>query len=419
MGNSKSYADANTAASFVSSGLVLRLDPGNMSSYDASENLVTHSTYNASTWTNIFPAGATLTTGISDPLGGTTAVRLSGTNTTNSLLRVSFPNFTPSTSELITISVYIRRISGTTAINWNGESGLFMDLADTPPSGNYLSQLITNQWVRVFFTSRSTNAAKGFIDLLSDNRNDYVLDFWGVQVERNANMGTYRPTSGTVAARTSTTWNDLSGSGYNFTVSPLAYNSGDGGHMNFETATTGIAKRVVGGVLTDMPMTENSTFMIFSTIKNTVDDWRTLLRGTANDHQVIAENGSTRLGMYDNDGIAGPANRDFRSGGFDIEMMNDPYSKINCLTFKFKRSSTPHWRMHVNSSILADGIITTSQSMTSGFSAIGGYHMENANPLSAVQFWGRIYLILHYDRELTDNEIKQNFAFFRTRFGLT
>jgi len=35
------------------------------------------------------------------------------------------------------------------------------------------------------------------------------------------------------------------------------------------------------------------------------DDWRTLTRGASNDHQIIVENGSQRLGMYDNAGGGG------------------------------------------------------------------------------------------------------------------
>jgi len=157
---------------------------------DNSENLVSYSTYNASTWSNNFPAGATLTTGISAPDGSTNAVRFTCNNTTNALLRVTFPSFTPNGTDTYTTSFFVRKISGTGS-SWT-------DLNDGNPSVEYSSQLITNQWVRVTVSAVPTATAKTFIDLFSDNNTNYTLDFWGVQIEKKSSVGAYVATNGTI-----------------------------------------------------------------------------------------------------------------------------------------------------------------------------------------------------------------------------
>jgi hypothetical protein len=190
----------------IQNGLQFYIDPSIPGSYSGNNNLVTYSTYNSSTWTNQFTAGATLTTtGITAPDGTTTAVRLSCTNTTNALLRVTFPTFTPNGTDSYTSSFWVRKVSGTTAAG----NVLTTDVADDNPlGGNYLPLLVTGQWVRVSFTAVPTATAHGFIDLLSDNTNNYVLDFWGVQVERGPVATAYCPTNGT---NTAFGINDLSG----------------------------------------------------------------------------------------------------------------------------------------------------------------------------------------------------------------
>ena len=162
--------------------------------YSMSENLVSYSTYNASTWGSYFPANATITTGISAPDGTSTAIRFTCTATGNSLLRVLFPAFTPNGTDTYTSSFYVRLISGTTG-------GLSSDLNDGAPNGSYLSSLVSNQWVRVSFSGVPTATSKSFIDLLSDSTNNYVLDFWGVQVEKGSVATDYTPTTTTAISR--------------------------------------------------------------------------------------------------------------------------------------------------------------------------------------------------------------------------
>ena len=168
---------------------------------EGTTNLVNYSTYFASDssprWRNYFPATATITTGIDAPDGTNTAVRLTCNNTGNSLLRVEFDAFTPNGTDTYTASFYVRKISGTTA---NGNE-LTCDLHDGSPSTNYLPQLVTNQWVRIVVSGVPSNSLKSFFDLLSDRRNDYVLDFWGLQIEQKSFATSYMPSSGIQGSR--------------------------------------------------------------------------------------------------------------------------------------------------------------------------------------------------------------------------
>lgn len=171
----------NHSPSIVRDNLLLNLDFKNAKKFSTdlgTNNLVQDWKYNIATWSNLFPANTQITTGIDAPDGSKTAVRITCKTTGSSLLRVNFNSFTPNGTDTYIISFWVRKISGSISTS----NQLLSDLADGISYG-YISQLVINKWVRVTYSEIPTATAKTWVDLLSNNSNDYVLDFWGVKVE--------------------------------------------------------------------------------------------------------------------------------------------------------------------------------------------------------------------------------------------
>lgn len=209
-----------------------------------------------------------------------------------------------------------------------------------------------------------------------------------------------------------TTWYDLSGNGYHFTINANAYSTSGGiPHMSFVSDTTGAAKRVVNGSLSDVPNASNGTIMVFSSILNSTSTWRTLVRGASADHQVIIETGANNLGMYDNN------NSGFIDSTFDITSLPSPYTQFNCLTWKLSQSA-PHYSFQYNDDGTEYTIDNANATFNNGFSVIGAYHDGSASPTSSSQYWGNIAVFLYYQRHLSDSEIAQNYNALRNRFGV-
>jgi hypothetical protein len=203
----------------------------------------------------------------------------------------------------------------------------------------------------------------------------------------------------------------LSGSGYNFNVNASAYSTTGGiPHMNFE-GSFGAAKRVVSGSLANVPNFSNGTIMCFTTILNSTGDWRTMIRGSSSDHQVIIQAGANNLGMYDND------SNQFISAGFNITSLPNPYTQFNCLTWKLSQSS-PYYQFQYNNDPTIYSITNASATFNNGFSVIGAYHGETTGTGSgdSYQYWGKIAVFLYYNRALTAAEVSQNYNALKSRY---
>lgn len=210
---------------------------------------------------------------------------------------------------------------------------------------------------------------------------------------------------------TGTTWFDLSGNARDFTINASAYSTSGGiAHMNFE-GSFGSAKRVVGGVLTDVPGNTNGTIMVFSTILNSTGNWRTMVRGASADHQVIIENGQNNLGMYDNNTNA------FISSGYNITSLPNPYTQFNCLVFKLSQSS-PYYDFSFNGGTSVATITNANATFNNGFCVIGAYHNESTNVNTSTQYWGKIGYFMYYNKHLSQAEVSQNFNALRGRYGI-
>lgn len=211
-----------------------------------------------------------------------------------------------------------------------------------------------------------------------------------------------------------TTWTDLSGNGYDFTVQSGSWvSAGIASYFNF-SGSYSCAKRVVGGVLSDVPASTTNTLMIFSTILNSTADWRTLIRGASSDHNVIIQSGANIIGKYDN------TTNSFPSSGYNVTSITNYTTVFNCLHFKFAQSS-PFWTFGWNNNFDVGSITNSSASNSDGFASIGAYHNANATVTSsanASQYWGNIALVMYYNRTLSDTEVRQNYNTLRGRYGV-
>ena len=264
------------------------------------------------------------------------------------------------------------------------------------PSDGYMRYNTDLDLIEVFYSSDWVDIATGNIVT------GIVTD--GLVLYLDAGNSSSYPGSGT-------TWTDLSGNGYNFTINANAYTTSGGiSYMSFINDTNGGAKRVVGGSLSDVPNYQNGTFMVFSTILNSTSTWRTLVRGAAGDHAAIIESGTNNLGMYDN--ATG-----FYDSGFDITSLPSPYTQFNCLIWKPSQSS-PYYSFQYNDNSTTYTITNANATFDVGFASIGCFHDNSTIPTSSSQYWGNISVFLYYNKHLSSSEIQQNYNYFKGRFGL-
>jgi hypothetical protein len=210
---------------------------------------------------------------------------------------------------------------------------------------------------------------------------------------------------------TGTAWNDLSGAGNHFTLTnAAAFNSSGPKYMDFN-GSYGAAYRA-----TDIALANTVTYMVWTRVKNSTADWRTLTRanaGTGN-HHVIITAGGWDIGMYNNSGTNSPSANN-TSGYLQTSLPNHGTSNWICMYWRFNTSS-PYYRMSYNDTpgtIRANITTSGAQYGGTGFGTLGAY-----NYAAPSQYWGDISAFYAYNRILTDAELMQNFNQTRGRFGL-
>jgi len=225
--------------------------------------------------------------------------------------------------------------------------------------------------------------------------------------DNQADSGTYQV--GTVTMDFASVWTDLTRSGYNFNINSGAYNSSGPKYMDFN-GSYGIAKNGTDISLDD---TNGVTYIVWTRVKSTTGDWRTLTRSYTADHHVIIYYTSYDIGMYDNDSAG------FISSGYNQSSLPGYNTGTwNMLVWRF-RPSSPHYLLSYNNSneTTRGSISNTNARYNRGFGSIGGYHQGNTDVNSASQFWGDIAIFQAYNRELNYRELNQNYYATVARFG--
>lgn len=193
---------------------------------------------------------------------------------------------------------------------------------------------------------------------------------------------------------------DLSGNGNTVTMANTGIFTSSNGIPHFDCSSVNHMYFSAG----DIAGSSNATLILFTTIRNSTADWRTLFRGTTNgQHQVIIQTGTNIIGMYDND-----TGGTFISSGYDITNIPNPYDQFNMLTFKMSANSSPYWELYINNNPTPVARISDSRAAFKGMRNIGG--------TSGGQLWGRIGTFLYYNRFLTPAEINETYMRYAPRY---
>lgn len=221
----------------------------------------------------------------------------------------------------------------------------------------------------------------------------------GMTLHLDAGVNESYPGSGTV-------WYDLSGNSNHFNIVAGAYNSSGAKYMDFN-GSYGMAKNTA-----DISLSNNVTYILWTRIKNSSADWRTLTRGYGSDHQVIIQSGGWEMGMYDS------ATAFVGSGYSQQSLPNYGTSNWICLYFRFQPSN-PYWYMSYNDtpSTTRASISNSNAVYSNGFGSLGGYHAGSQTPSVGDQFWGDIASFMVYNRVLSDAELLQVYNAQKSRFG--
>jgi hypothetical protein len=202
-----------------------------------------------------------------------------------------------------------------------------------------------------------------------------------------------------------TTWFDLSPLGNNFEINPSAFNSSTSTRYMDFNGSYGCAKKQN----TDLIVSGNVTVCLWTRVKNSTSEWRTLLRGrsSGDDHQVIIQSGGWSIGMYDNTNGTG-----FNSSGFSQQSLPGYPNDWVFMVWRFFDAEMPHYELGYNdtASLIRGSINSVNSRFKHGFCSIGAYNNGSQNDVNnASQYWGDISMISVYNRILNPYEILENY----------
>ena len=211
-------------------------------------------------------------------------------------------------------------------------------------------------------------------------------------------------------------WKDLSGNidsvNEHFNINSSAFKSLNGIKWMDFGGSFGSAKKV----LSNDTLLANSYSMIAWTRPITsTGNWRTLVRSQYRgaNHDVIIENGSNRMGLYNTDNVSG-----FQYLGYDITSITNFSTEWNSYEFVYN-SSSPYMSFYLNGEDSPRGTNTSSNTnigTNSGIYCIGAYHNGSSDVNTNSQYWGDVSVFLLYNRILSNYERKDIYKAYRTKF---
>ena len=214
---------------------------------------------------------------------------------------------------------------------------------------------------------------------------------------------------------TGTTWFDLSGNGYDLTLSSSGVFVDDGGNDKYMNFDSGIAKYLPGGTLTDIPTTDGATgtWVFYTSLRNAVD-LKTLIRNVNFVHPVIAWTDGVTLGNY--------VEPSFFNSGFNMTTIPNVYTEPHMMAWKFSWDTTPTWQFYY------DSFTSTAQATLNNFptfisnrtwasSCIGAWHGNSSSPTTFSQNWGKVWFAAYYPFVLSTEQLDQVNSYISQRYA--
>jgi hypothetical protein len=419
----------------ATSGLVLSLDAANSKGFDSYENLFTYSQFPQSTTTS-YPTGwngwnpaTILKSQTLSPDGVNYGVFHGAINQNGGGLVKYITGLTPNTSYYV--SYYVKGLTSSelTYFTNNNARGTTTGTADgatnvawfaatqvqflcsnyngTGASGTYQIPL-TQNWQKVGGVIISDSAGSAFI-LISNNVGDTGTGnedgggTWmigGAQLETGLTASTYYPTTGTTKTR-GTTLADLSGGGNTGTLTNgPTYSSANGGSIVFDATNDSII------------IPENSAL---NTQTPTVEVW-------------VKTNATTQNGFWFEKGQVNTQYSLFQEGAVIQWRQNIGGSITNLSTTTATYMNTNSWyqvvatytsgsrKLYINGTLVNSDAQTGTIATNANGMSIGVYGGYNGG--RGYYYSGNIASVKIYNRELSADEVSQNFNATRGRYGV-
>lgn len=383
--------------------LILSIDAENPKSFGG-VNYIANSAYSATDWSNIYPVNTSIVTGIDDPEGSNTALRVICANTGPSLIRVLFPAFTPNGTDTYTSSFYARLITPT-----YGPGALATDVHDGAPNITYGSQLIANTWVRVQASGVPTATSKSFIDLLSDSTTNATIDFWGVQLEPTVNATPMTVTTGTAKTSRAKTVFDMSIANLVPTVTFTGTSRFTTNPEKFDTeATTSLQQSY---------LTPSTPIVFSDTNEYSMEFWVKLRTNAESTFHSLAGQLITNqwLSVLTNNTTGNNWYIRYRenSGTYrDSPIITTHNIQTSWTHIVVTVDESRNIRFYVNgellNSVAATSTVFNINAIMGGYSNVGTYYA----------FQGSMGACRIYSKTLSTDEVRANFFSLRSRFGI-
>ena len=212
---------------------------------------------------------------------------------------------------------------------------------------------------------------------------------------------------------TGTTWTDLSTAGNNFSLATAsAFQSGSQPYMDFR----GSYGRAAAPSDISLNDSNGVTYFVITRVLESTASWRTLTRGYGGDHQVIIQSGGWTIGTYDNDGFQ----TGFASSGFSQQSLPN-YGTTNWAALYWRwQSTSPYYQFSYNDTpgTIRGSIANSTYRYSRGFGSIGGHYSSVGSPSGGSQFWGDIAVFMTYNKFLTNEELLQNYNYYKGVYAL-